>query len=93
MLPITHTASADPLDAVPIPESLKGRVGLDDEPARIVTTEANTFGWPGPDIRPVPGRRGTVIYGRVPEGLLRQVARSFLENRERQRNRLVRRTE
>lgn len=36
--------------------------------ACCVTTEANAFIWPGPDIRPVPGRTPTtMIYGRVPE--------------------------
>jgi len=93
VLAITHAARTDPEAAVLFPQEVKRRVGLDDAPAWIVTTEANAFVWPGPDIRPVPGRRPrTVVYGRVPDGLLRQVARSFLANRERQRNRLVRRT-
>ena len=94
VLPITHSSRRDPLDAVAIPSDVKRRIGLDDTPAWIVTTEANTFTWPGPDLRPVPGRRPrTVAYGRIPNSLLRQVARSFLANRERQQSRLVTRTE
>jgi hypothetical protein len=56
----------------------------------IVTTEANAFVWPGPDIRPIPGRNpASVIYGKVPDGLLRDAARSFLANRKSQRASLV----
>jgi hypothetical protein len=93
-LAITHTPPAQPSDAVPFPQPVKLAIGLDDAPSWIVTTEANAFIWPGPDVRPVPGRTPvTMIYGRVPTGLLTQVARSYLANRERQRSRLVPRTE
>lgn len=94
VLAVTLTPPADPADAVAFPQDIKRRLGLDDLPSWIVTTEANAFIWPGPDVRPVPGRTPrTVIYGRVPDSLLRQVARSYLVNRERQRSRLVPRTE
>jgi len=94
VLPITHSPRTNPLDAVAIPSEVKRRLGLDDAPAWIVTTEANAFAWPGPDIRPIPGRRpSTAVYGRVPDSLLQRVARSFLANRERQQSRLVPRTE
>jgi hypothetical protein len=94
VLAITHTARVDPESAVAIPHEVKRRIGLDDVPAWIVTTEANAFVWPGPDIRPVPGRRPrTVVNGRVPDSLLREVARSSLANRDRQRSQLVRRTQ
>ena len=94
VLAITHSPRLNPHDAIPMSRDVQRRIGLDDAPAWIVTTEANAFAWPGPDIRPIPGRRPrTVIYGRIPDGLLRQVARSFLANRERQRTRLVPRTE
>ena len=90
---ITHTPPANMDDAVPLPADVKRRIGLDDAPSWIVTTEANAFVWPGPDIRPVPDRvPATVIYGRVPDAVLRQVARSYLANRNQQRNRLVQRT-
>ena len=92
-LAITHTPPANAGDAVVLPHDIKRHLGLDDAPSWIVTTEANAFIWPGPDIRPVPGRTPTtVIYGRVPNSLLRQVARSYLANRDKQRNRLVART-
>jgi hypothetical protein len=94
VLAVTHTPPADAADAVAFPQEIKRRLGLDEAPSWIVTTEANAFVWPGPDIRPVPGRTPpTVIYGRVPDGLLSRVARSYLANRKKQRSRLVPRTE
>lgn len=94
VLAVTHSPPANEADAVAFPHEIKCQLGLDDAPSWIVTTEANAFIWPGPDIRPVPGRAPTtVIYGRVPNGLLKQVARSFLANRDKQRSRLVPRTE
>jgi len=90
---ITHSAPAKESDAVALPPAAKRQLGLDASPSWIVTTEANAFLWPGPDLRPVPGRRPpTVLYGEIPDPLLRKVARSFLANREKQRSRLVRRT-
>jgi hypothetical protein len=90
---ITHSAPSRESDAVALPAAVKRQLGLDGAPSWIVTTEANAFLWPGPDIRPVPGRKpSTVVYGEIPEPLLRKVARSFLDNRERQRARLVLRT-
>lgn len=48
----------------------------------------------GPDVRPVPGRAPTtMIYGRIQDALLQQVASSYLLNRQKQRSRLAPRTE
>jgi hypothetical protein len=94
VLAVTHTPPSDPDDAMPFPHDAKRRIGLDTAPAWIVTTEANAFVWPGPDVRPVPGRAPrTVLYGKIPDDLLQQVARSYLLNRQKQRSRLVSRTE
>ena len=94
VLAITHTPPASAGDAVILPQDVKRSLGLDDAPSWIVTTEANAFLWPGPDIRPVPSRTpATMIYGRISDNLLRSVARSYLANREKQRNQLIRRTE
>ncbi len=94
VLAVTHTPPAHADDAVLFPSDVKRRIGLDDAPSWIVTTEANAFVWPGPDIRPVPDRTPTsVVYGRVPDALLKQVARSYLANRNKQRSRLIKRTE
>lgn len=93
VLAVTHTSPRDPLAAIPFPEAEKRRLALDDIPAWIVTIEGNSFVWPRPDIRPAPGRPSwTRVYGQVSAALLRRVARSYLGNRERQRNRLVARS-
>ena len=94
VLAITHTPPRALDCAVPFPAELKRSIGLDDEQSWIMTTEANAFFWPGPDLRPVPGRHPeTVEYGRVPASLMKQVAISYLDNRRRQRTRTVTRTE
>jgi hypothetical protein len=94
VLAVTHTPPATATDAVPFPRDIKRHLGLDDDLSWIVTTEAIAFIWPGPDVRPVPDRTPTTLtYGRIPNGFLRQVARSYLANRDRQRSRLVPRSE
>lgn len=85
VLAITHTPPRRASDAVVLPVELKRAIGLDQQPAWIVTTEANAFVWPGPDLRPVKGKSPpSPTYGRVPAALLRDVALSYLANRKRQ---------
>jgi hypothetical protein len=87
---ITHVPPARPTDAVELPDAAKRKLGLDTDASWIVTTEANVFVWPGPDIRPIPSHRPPgVIYGRVPRSILVRAVRSYLANRERQRVMLV----
>lgn len=89
-LAITHSQPTNPSEAVALPSAVKRRFKLDDDASWIVTTEANAFIWPGPDIRPIPSRNPTgVIYGKVSNDLLQEVARSFLTNRKRQQAPLV----
>lgn len=84
VLPVTHSPPADAAHAVELPATVKRTLRLDDERSWIVTTEANAFVWPGPDLRPVPGRKErTPFYGRIPATLLRRVAQSYLDNRGR----------
>ena len=93
VLAVTHAPPSDPADAIAFPAMEKRRLGLDDAPSWIMTTEGNAFVWPGPDVRPVPDRPpGTMTYGEVSRPLLRQIAQSYLANRDRQRTRLVTRT-
>jgi hypothetical protein len=93
VLAVTHSPPRNPADAIAIPSNVRRRLGLDGQESFIVTTEANAFVWPGPDIRPIPGRKpASVIYGKVPDDLLRDAARSFLANRKSQRASLVRRS-
>ncbi|MDE2111995.1 MAG: hypothetical protein KGJ79_12700 [Alphaproteobacteria bacterium] len=92
-LAVTHSPPTESTDAVALSSAVKRRLKLDDDASWIVTTEANAFIWPGPDIRPIPDRTPTsVVYGKIPDDLLREVARSFLANRKRQQAQLVPRT-
>jgi hypothetical protein len=92
-LAITHRPPSQPSDAIALPSAVKRRLKLDDDASWIVTTEANAFVWPGPDIRPIPNRTPPrVVYGRIPDALLSDVARSFLANRKRQRAQMISRS-
>lgn len=93
VLAITHAKPSNPSDAVPLPPNIKNQLGLDSEASWIVTTEANAFLWPGPDLRPVPDREpATVFYGQIPDKLLQEVALSYLENRKKQLGEIVSRS-
>jgi hypothetical protein len=94
VLPITHTPPADPADAIEIPTATKNRLGLDSERSWIVIMEANEFIWPGPDLRPVPGRdASTAAYGPLPPRFFAHVRDKFLERDQRQKSGRVQRTE
>ena len=94
VLPITHTPPADPDDAIEIPPATKKRLGLDADRSWIVITEANEFVWPGPDLRPVPGRdASTIVYGPLPPRLFARVRDRFLERDQREKSGHVKRTE
>jgi hypothetical protein len=85
VLPITHTVPVDPADALEIPLLTKERLGLDSKRSWVVLSEANDFIWPGPDLRPLPGRdASTVAYGFLPPGFMK-VLRERLEKRRREK--------
>lgn len=75
VLPITHTRPKNDEDGVEIPPITKRRLGLDDLPSWIITTEYNKFDWPGYDIRIL--RNGDYSYGVLPTALLEKVRLSF----------------
>ena len=56
VVPITHSPPYDPVTAIEIPEAERARLGLDSDRCWIVVSEYNVFTWPGPDLRPIPGR-------------------------------------
>jgi hypothetical protein len=85
VLPVTHAPPVNSADALEIPFATKERLGLDSERSWVVLNEANDFIWPGPDLRPVPGRDpSTVAYGFLPPGFMR-VLRERLERRRKER--------
>lgn len=82
VLPITHSAPADPADALEIPRSTKERLRLDSERSWVVLTEANDFIWPGPDLRPLPRADvSTVAYGFLPPGFMRLLGERLASRR------------
>jgi hypothetical protein len=85
VLPITHSVPSDPALALEIPLTVKRRLGLDSERSWVVFAEANRFVWPGPDLRPVPGREISNSYGMLPPNFFRTLRdRYFAAFRSRQ---------
>jgi mRNA-degrading endonuclease toxin of MazEF toxin-antitoxin module len=77
--PVTHTPPVAANQAVEIPAETKLRLGLDSQPSWIVTTEVNSFTWPGPDLRPISWRRPDMFdYGVIPLALFRRVRAQLL---------------
>lgn len=75
---VTHSRPDDP-HAVELPPAVKRRLGLDEAPSWIVTSELNRFVWPGYDLRPIARDRPDVFaWGFLPvevfEALKRGVA-------------------
>jgi len=76
--PITHTPPEFPEKAMEIAQATKARLGLDSQASWIITTEANRFIWPGPDIRTVPD--GGLTYGHLPAAMTRDVIAQIRAN-------------
>jgi hypothetical protein len=77
VLPITHSAPADPASAVEIPLSVKRHFGLDDDRSWIVVAEGNEFLWPGYDLRKLP-HSDRYDYGFLPPRFFNQVLEAFV---------------
>lgn len=92
VLPITHSAPQHVQDAIEIPPATQHRLGLDSERSWSVITEANKFVWPGPDLRPVPGRDdSTIARGALAPKFFAHVRNRFIERVQRDKSRAVRR--
>jgi hypothetical protein len=84
----------DPSDALEIPIVTKERLGLDSERSWVVLTEANDFIWPGPDLRPLPGRdAGTVADGFLPPGFMKILRQRLIRLRREKKLRAVSRSD
>ena len=80
VVPVTHSPPSDPADAVEIPAAIKRHLGLDDQRSWIVATETNDFLWPGPDLRPLPGKRPPQFsYGMLPPRFFNHLREKLLE--------------
>lgn len=69
--PVTHTAPEKSDRAVEMPANVKRDLGLDRERSWIVTSEVNSFRWPGPDVRPLAD--GSPFHGAIPDWLFERV--------------------
>jgi hypothetical protein len=72
--PVTHSAPDGAVMAVELPANVKRDLGLDRERSWIVTSEVNSFRWPGPDVRLLDD--DTPFYGAIPDWLFARVRAS-----------------
>ena len=77
VLPVTHSAPADPAAAVEIPRAVKRHLGLDEDRSWIVVAEGNEFLWPGYDLRKIPNT-DRYDYGFLPPGFFTRVLEAFI---------------
>lgn len=79
VLPVTHTPPQPPAEGVELPAATKRRLGLDEERSWVIVSEANSFVWPGPDLRFVPGREPeSAAYGLLPPDVFGVIRNHFL---------------
>lgn len=92
VVPITHSPPLPGTKAVEIPALVKRRLGLDDGSSWVVTSEANKFFWPGPDLRQIPGLADGV-YGVLPPRFFDHIRDKTLQHIREDAEAAVRRTE
>lgn len=85
---ITHSRPGSENEGVEVLPAVKRRLALDADASFVVTSELNTFAWPGPDLGTVPRRAGepheaTCVYGHVPRSLLERIKASIAANHAR----------
>jgi hypothetical protein len=76
--PITHTPQSE--NAVDMPPATGQRLGLDDAPSWVVTSEVNRFEWPGYDLQPISRDKPQIAYGFLPRNLTRQIRSQVREH-------------
>ena len=87
--PITHSRPDDP-HAVELPAAAKRRLGLDDAPSWIVTSELNRFVWPGYDLRPIARDKPEVFaWGFLPVEIFAALKRGIAAHQREKRLRLT----
>jgi hypothetical protein len=80
VLPITHQEPYDKRTAIEIPQTVKKRLGLDEDRSWVVISEYNEFLWPGPDLRRITGAPdNSVAYGMLPPSLFAIIKRALLK--------------
>lgn len=93
-LPVTHTPPQPSTEGVELPAATKRRLGLDEERSWVVTSEANSFLWPGPDLRFLPERGPeSTVYGVLPPDVFRTIRDRFLAGYQNRKLNLITRGE
>lgn len=83
VIPITHSQPPKGSTAIQLPASVKVSLGLDDEMSWVVTSELNTFTWPGYDIRPA--TKKDWAFGILPPNLTKQLQQRVALNAKQKR--------
>ena len=79
VLPITTRQPERDQRAVELTDLARQRLGLDAPTSWILVDESNEFVWPGPDVRPLPGKEpATIHHGFLASGTIRRVIASML---------------
>lgn len=76
--PITHLEPEDASASIEIPTAVCHALGLDEGRHWLRVEELNRFVWPGYDLRPIPGRPDTCVYGMLPPGLFEQLRQAII---------------
>jgi hypothetical protein len=91
--PITHAQPTGDPNAIEIPQTVKRRLGLDDDRSWIITNDVNSFIWPGPDLRNIERTKDEFAYGHLPEALAKEMVRRIVKQMRSGALRPVQRTE
>jgi hypothetical protein len=63
-----------------IPSVVKQRLGLDSGRSWIILNEGSDFLWPGPDLRPQPGKdMSSAAYGFLPPNFFSELQKRFVD--------------
>ena len=76
--PITHSPSKYMATAIEIPVKVKENLKLDSMSSWLILSEANTFIWPGYDLRLIPGSKQNYTYGYLPPKLFELIKTKLL---------------
>jgi hypothetical protein len=90
VVPVTHTAPADPETSLALPQAVRTALGLDPDPSWVRLDELNVFSWPGYDLRVISGT-DRIDYGPLPKPLFERIRRGVLALDRARRTRQVRR--
>ncbi len=80
--PITHAPPDDQSDSFEIPPAICRALGLDGHRHWLRLDELNRFGWPGYDLRAIPGQPGEYAYGMLPRPVFEQLRTAILDRQK-----------